>query len=135
MKKTVRLTESEFRAMVEQTVNEALQDEGFGNQLMQGAKSFFGRGDMGKKNYNNRVTRSGNGGLNLGKRWNAAKQNFKSQGTIDNANDFITTLKNYMQEAGLGVSNKIGELWGYLDSRVKSKAARSGSMAQNAIYK
>lgn len=135
MRKTVRLTESEFRAMVEQTVNEALQDEGFGNQLMQGAKSFFGRGDMGKKNYNNRVTRSGNGGLNLGKRWNAAKQNFKSQGTIDNANDFITTLKNYMQEAGLGVSNKIGELWGYLDSRVKSKAARSGSMAQNAIYK
>lgn len=135
MRKTVRLTESEFRAMVEQTVNEALQDEGFGNQLMQGAKSFFGRGDMGKKNYNNRVTRSGNGGLNLGKRWDAAKQNFKSQGTIDNANEFIATLKNYMQEAGLGVSNKIGELWGYLDSRVKSKAARSGSMAQNAIYK
>jgi hypothetical protein len=135
MKKTVRLTESEFRAMVEETINEALQDEGFGNQLMQGAKSFFGKGDMGKKNYNNRVTRSGNGGLNLGKRWDAAKQNFKSQGTIDNANDFIATLKNYMQKAGLGVSNKIGELWGYLDSQVKGKAAKSGSMAQNAIYK
>lgn len=135
MKQTIRLTESELRGMIEMSINEALQDEGLGNQLMQGAKSFFGKGDMGKKNYNNRVTRSGNGGLNLGKRWNAAKQNFKSQGTIDNANDFISTLKNYMQEAGLGVSNKIGELWGYLDGKVKAKAAKSGSMAQNAIYK
>lgn len=135
MKQTVRLTESELRDMIEMSINEALQDEGLGNQLMQGAKSFFGRGDMGKKNNNNRVTRSGNGGLNLGKRWNAAKQNFKSQGTIDSANDFIATLKNYMQEAGLGVSNKIGELWGYLDGQVKGKAAKSGSMAQNAIYK
>ena len=135
MKQTVRLTESELRAMIEETINEALQDEGLGNQLMQGAKSFFGRGDMGKKNYHNRVTRSGNGGLNLGKRWDAAKQNFKSQGTIDSANDFIATMKKYMQDAGLSVSNKIGELWGYLDSRVKSNAAKSGSMAQNAIYK
>ena len=135
MKQTVRLTESELRAMIEETINEALQDEGLGNQLMQGAKSFFGRGDMGKKNYHNRVTRSGNGGLNLGKRWDAAKQNFKSQGTIDSANDFIATMKKYMQDAGLSVSNKIGELWGYLDSQVKSKAAKSGSMTQNAIYK
>lgn len=135
MKQTIRLTESQLSEMIQQSINEALEDEGFGNQLMQGAKSFFGRGDMGKKNYNNRVTRSGNGGFNLGKRWNAAKQNFKSQGTIDNANGFIATLKKYMQEAGLGVSNKIGELWGYLDAQVKGKAAKSGSMAQNAIYK
>lgn len=135
MRRTIRLTESELRDMIEMSINEAMQDEGFGNQLMQGAKSFFGRGDMGKKNYNNRVTRSGNGGFNFGKRWDAAKQNFKSQGTIDNANDFIATLKNYMQKAGLGVSNQIGELWGYLDSQVKGQAAKSGSMAQNAIYK
>jgi hypothetical protein len=135
MRRTIRLTESELRDMIEMSINEAMQDEGFGNQLMQGAKSFFGRGDMGKKNYNNRVTRSGNGGFNFGKRWDAAKQNFKSQGTIDNANDFIATLKNYMQKAGLGVSNQIGELWGYLDSQVKGQATRRGSMAQNAIYK
>ena len=135
MKQTVRLTESELRAMIEETINEALEDEGLGNQLMQGAKSFFGRGNMGKNNYNNRRIRSGNGGLNIGKRWDAAKQNFKSQGTIDSANDFIATMKKYMQDAGLSVSNKIGELWGYLDSRVKSNAAKSGSMAQNAIYK
>ena len=121
--------------MIEETINEALEDEGLGNQLMQGAKSFFGRGNMGKNNYNNRRIRSGNGGLNIGKRWDAAKQNFKSQGTIDSANDFIATMKKYMQDAGLSVSNKIGELWGYLDSRVKSNAAKSGSMAQNAIYK
>ena len=54
MKQTIRLTESELRGMIEMSINEALQDEGLGNQLMQGAKSFFGRGDMGKKNYNNR---------------------------------------------------------------------------------
>lgn len=42
MKKTVRLTESEFRAMVEETVNEALQDEGLWSNLKAGAKNAFG---------------------------------------------------------------------------------------------
>lgn len=135
MKQTVRLTEAEFRAMVQETINEALQDEDFKNQAIQGVKSFFGKGEMGKKNSTNRKIRSGNGGLNLKQRWEAAKQNFKSQGTIDSANDFIATMKKYMADAGLNVSNKLGELLGYLDFDVKSRAAQSGSRAQNAIYK
>ena len=45
MKKTVRLTESEFRNMVEETINEALQDEGLWSDLKAGAKTAFG-GDV-----------------------------------------------------------------------------------------
>ena len=135
MRQTIRLTESELRQMINESINEAMMEEGWGNQFMQGAKSFFGKGDMGARNQNNQKVRSGDGGFNFGKRWNAAKTNFKSQGVVDNANDFITTMKQFMQNAGLTVSNTIGELWGYLDGQVKGKAVQSGSRAQNAIYR
>lgn len=42
MRKTIRLTESEFRTMVEETINEALQDEGLWNNIKAGAKNAFG---------------------------------------------------------------------------------------------
>ena len=134
MRQTVRLTESELREMIEMSINEALQDEGLGNQLMQGAKSFFGRGDMGKKSYTSKTLRSGDGGTNFGKRWNAAKENFKSQGVLDKNNELINWLKSFMQNNGLTVSNTIGELWGKLDHQ-KAMATKRGSNAQNAIYR
>ena len=47
MKQTVRLTESEFRAMVQETINEALQDEGLWSNFKAGAKNAFG-GDVSR---------------------------------------------------------------------------------------
>ena len=135
MRQTIRLTESELKDLIEMSINEAMQEEGLGDQLRQGAKSFFGRGSMGAKNQANQKIRSGNAGFNFKKRWDAAKTNFNSQRTIDNANDFIEQLKAKMQQAGLTVSNTIGELWGYLDGQVKGKATQRGSNAQNRIYR
>ena len=134
MKQTIRLTESELRDMIEMSINEAMQDEGFLDQVTQGAKSFFGKGDMGAKSRTSKSLRSGDGGMNLGKRWNAAKENFKSQGVLDKNNDTINWLKSFMQNNGLTVSNTIGELWGKLDQQ-KAMAAKRGSNAQNAIYR
>lgn len=47
MKQTVRLTESEFRSMVQEVINEALQDEGLWNNIKAGAKNAFG-GDVSR---------------------------------------------------------------------------------------
>ena len=134
MRQTIRLTESELREMIEESINEAMMDEGRWNQLKQGAKSLIGKGDMGSRNFYNRRTRSGNGGLNIGKRINAAVQNYKSQGVLDKNNEMIEWLKQFMQETGLTIKNSIGELWGKLDHQ-KAMATKSGSDAQNAIYK
>ena len=134
MKQTIRLTESELRQMIEESINETMQDEGFLDQMTQGAKSFFGKGDMGKKSRTSKSLRSGDGGMNLGKRWNAAKENFKSQGVLDKNNEMIKWLKSFIQNNGLTVSNTIGELWGKLDNQ-KAMATKRGSNAQNAIYR
>lgn len=64
MKKTVRLTESEFRAMVEETINEALQDEGL----------WGGISTLGSKFGNKTSRASQNVGNAMGNAWNKAKQ-------------------------------------------------------------
>ena len=53
--------------MIEESINEAMEEEGRGKQLWQGAKSFFGKGDMGAKSYTSKSLRSGNGGIRGGK--------------------------------------------------------------------
>lgn len=42
MKQTIRLTESELREMIEMSINEALEDEGFFGNIGRGLKSAFG---------------------------------------------------------------------------------------------
>jgi hypothetical protein len=42
MRQTIRLTESELREMVEMSINEALEDEGFFGNIGRGLKSAFG---------------------------------------------------------------------------------------------
>ena len=88
----IRLTESELYNMIAEQVNEALQDEGFWNQLKQGTKSFFGNGYRADNDYRNttadRQSRgehtanflNGSTPMNLKGRWNAAKTGFQQQG-------------------------------------------------------
>lgn len=42
MKQTIKLTESELRQMIEMSINEAMQDEGFFGNIGRGFKSAFG---------------------------------------------------------------------------------------------
>ena len=42
MKQAIRLTESELRDMIQQSINEAMQDEGFFGNIGRGLKSAFG---------------------------------------------------------------------------------------------
>lgn len=64
MKQTVRLTESEFRAMVQETINEALQDEGF----------LGGISALGSKFGNKASKAVHNTGNTIGNAWDKAKQ-------------------------------------------------------------
>ena len=134
MRQTIRLTESELRQMIEESINDAMLEEGFKDQLVQGAKSFFGKGNMGDKNQNNQRTRSGNGGMNLGKRWTAAKENFKSQGVIDNANEIVNNLQKLVDSGICTWDSTLGEVWGAMNQN-KAQATLRGSRAQNKIYK
>ena len=53
MTQKIRLTESELYNMIAEQVNEALQNEDFWNQVIQGTKSFFGNGYRTDKDYRN----------------------------------------------------------------------------------
>ena len=64
MKQTVRLTESEFRAMIQETINEALQDEGL----------WGGISTLGSKFANKASRTAQNTGNAIGNAWNKAKQ-------------------------------------------------------------
>ena len=103
------LTESELYNIIAEQVNEALQDEGFWNQLKQGTKSFFGNGYRADNDYRNttadRQSRgehtanflNGSTPMNLKGRWNAAKTGFQQQGHIDNADKIRNELDNLEQ--------------------------------------
>lgn len=64
MKQTVRLTESELRAMIQETINEAMEDEGL----------WGGISTLGSK-FGNKASRvAQNAGNAMGNAWNKAKQ-------------------------------------------------------------
>lgn len=97
MKKTVRLTESEFRAMVEQTVNEALQDEGTWNNIKTGAKTF--------------VSNTNKGGGIKGRFQNAIK-NYKLQDEYDNMQGLIKQLSQFIDAGQIDPNTTIAQLVG-----------------------
>ena len=134
MKQTITLTESQLRQIINESINEALEDEGLGQQIWQGMKSAVGMGDMGKKNYQNRVIRSKGSDLNFKNRYNAFKTNFSSQREIDKANDVVNYLKNLIDKGYCNWQSTLGEVWGKMN-QIKAQATRRGSRAQNDIYK
>ena len=85
------LTESELYNIIAEQVNEALQNEDFWNQVIQGTKSFFGNGYRTDKDYRNttadRQSRvehtanflNGSTPMNLKGRMKAAKTGFQQQ--------------------------------------------------------
>lgn len=145
-KQRVSLTESQLRQMITECVNEAMEDEGFINQLGQGVKSFFGNG-YGKNNPNNfRNTVSQNQTLdnttnwfnkktpmNFNKRINAFKKGYKGQGVIDTSTKVIDTIKNYVDQNILNWNDKLGTAMNKL-SAMEMRQKRDISRANNDIY-
>lgn len=84
MKQTVRLTESEFRSMVQEVINEALQDEGL----------WGGISALGSK-FGNKASRvAQNTGNAIGNAWDKTKQ------TVGNAyNNAVDNVKQGYQNA------------------------------------
>lgn len=91
MRQTIRLTESDLRAMVQETINEALQDEGFWGNLTAGAKNAFG-GD---------ASRIGNSARNMGRTF---KQGFQ---TVKNtANSAVQGVQNAANNMAQGMQKR-----------------------------
>lgn len=71
-KNTVKITESDLRKMILESIHDALvnedMDEGLWNQFKTGAKTF---------------AQKGAGDTSLRGRWDSAKRNFQTQGKID----------------------------------------------------
>ena len=152
MTQKIRLTESELYNIIAEQVNEALQDEGFWNQLKQGTKSFFGhryRDDNDSRNTTaDRQSRgehtanflNGSTPMNLKGRWKAAKTGFQQQGYIDNADKIRNELdsleellassfdQNTLNKMTIGqLKSRLGGAKGAAMSRIRG--------ANNAIYK
>ena len=152
MTQKIRLTESELYNMIAEQVNEALQNEDFWNQVIQGTKSFFGNGYRTDKDYRNttadRQSRgehtanflNGSTPMNLKGRMKAAKTGFQQQGHIDNANKIRNELDNLEQLLASSFDqNTLNKMTiGQLKSRLggaKGAAMSRIRGANNAIYK
>ena len=97
MRKTIRLTESEFRTMVEETITEALQDEGLWNNIKTGAKTFTSNVGAGK-------------GLNNA--WSNAKKNYNLQGEYDDMSSLIQQLNKFINAGKIDPQTTIAQLVG-----------------------
>ena len=141
MIQTIKLNEETLNKIIAeatvQVLNEMAQDEGFGANLVQGAKSFFGNGDFGKGK-NNRT----GGGLNLGARWGAAKTNYLAKDKYDKMDALIKQLSELLDARAINPNTTVAELVGgkYNNGKfgtmmaMRDNAAAQGSKAQNKIY-
>ena len=152
MTQKIRLTESELYNIIAEQVNEALQNEDFWNQLIQGTKSFIGNGYRTDNDYRNttadRQSRgehtanflNGSTPMNLKGRWKAAKTGFQQQGYIDTADKIRNELDNLEELLASSFDqNTLNKMTiGQLKSRLggaKGAAMSRIRGANNAIYK
>lgn len=142
-RRTIKLTESELQSMIMESIKAAISEnpdmveEGFIDNLKQGAKAFVGKGDFGASSNSNR--RNG-GGLNLKDRWNAAKTNYQAKGEYDNIGTVVKFLKNLVDSGKIQPQTTVAQLigqggrFGTLTS-MSGNVARRGSDAMNKIYR
>ena len=123
MKQTVRLTESEFRAMVQETINEALQDEGL----------WGGISALGSK-FGNKASRvAQNTGNAIGNAWDKTKER------VGNAyNNAVDNVKQGYQNAKQTVGNAYNKAadnvkQGYESAKKTYQAGSANQDAQKAI--
>lgn len=100
----VRLTESQMHQLITESVMQIINemqsedgemDEGFLDRLKTGANTFFGR-DKGS----------------LGKRWNNAKANYRTQGELDTYSDLIKQLSDLIDQRKISPDTTVAQLVG-----------------------
>lgn len=103
MKQTVRLTESELRKMIDESVemviNEAMQDEGWLGDKWNQAKSAAG-------------TMLNKQGGDLGQRFNKAKKNWTAQGELNDIGNLRKQLEDLVDKRGIDPNTTIAQLIG-----------------------
>ena len=99
MNKQIRLTESELHYIVNEAVNTILQEEmeeGTWNNLKTGVNTFM----------------NNNGAGGLKGRWNAAKQNYKTQGNLDNMSNLVNQLSQLLDARKIDPQTTVAQLVG-----------------------
>ena len=99
MKQTIRLTESELRQMINESINEAMMDEGWLGDKMNQAKSAVGT--MFNKN-----------GGDLKQRYQNAKKNWGTQGELNDIGNLRKQLEDLIDKRGIDPNTTIAQLIG-----------------------
>ena len=151
MKQTIRLTESELRQIIEESINEAMQDEGFWGNLGSGIKNAFG-GDAQRigQSAQRAAQAVGRGAQKVGQavqqgaqnvqqgaqnRWDAAKAGYKASQNNDKIDRIIKDLTE-LQSSGVLHENAMTQAINVLMKNLKQAKGRNNSTAsayRNAI--
>ena len=107
MRQTIRLTEDELRDIIEKSINEAIEDEGFLRNIGTGLKSAFGN-DF--QNLGNRARNVGNavrqGAQNLAQgvsnKYNDMKVGYNAGRQNDQLNNIKNTIQKMLKNGTLG---------------------------------
>ena len=126
MKQTIRLTESELRSLIEQSINEAIEDEGFFGNIGRGLKSAFG-GDVQK--FKQGAARAGNammqGARNVGNAVAQGAQNM-AQGAANKYNDMKVGYKSGRQ------NDQLNQIKNTLQTMINNGSLGKGSVVKSA---
>ena len=127
MKQTIRLTESELRQMINESINEAMMDEGWFGDKMNQAKSAVGT--MFNKN-----------GGDLKQRYQNAKKNWRTQGELNDIGNLRKQLEDLINKhridpnttiaqliGGKYNNNKFGTISGMMNNRKSRIVGRGGN--------
>ena len=136
MKQTYRLTENELHSIISECITEAIEDEGFLNQVGQGVRSFFGKGEGSDKSKEGRTTISQDWGgrtYYFGQRFKAAKTGYKEQGYIDDLDDIIKPLDNLVKSGKISQDMTVKDILAH-SRRLRGGAVGRISAANNKIY-
>ena len=144
-KQVIRLNEATLRRLVAECIEESIEnseiEEGFLDNVKAGTKSAFGKG-VGSNNSKN--IRHG-GGLNLNKRWRAAKAGYNAKNTNDKIDNVVSYLNDLINQGKIDPNQTVEQLVKSVGGEGKfakgnfaTMKARNNSVAskaQNDIYR
>ena len=144
-KEIIRLNETVLENLITKCLNEALEEndieEGVWNNVKTGVKSAFGKGVGSEASQDKRK----GGGINLKKRWNAAKQGYNSQDIADKIDNVVNYLKDLIEQGKIDPNQTVQELVYSVGGRnkfgrgnlstMRAQANAKASKAQNDIYR
>lgn len=107
------------------TLRENSEEEGFFNQVKQGARSFFGNG-VGKNGHPGNPSR-----LALKNRWNAATRGYSQIGVSDKTSELMKAVKDALAYSGLTPQSTVKELLLHLNGRYMNSHSQINNAVRN----